>query len=156
MASRLAWRRSGRVAEEEERAACDRRGGAEKKTTVGGGDGGGTGFIVHRCGGGGRADGVVPGHGDGADPTMVEAIGEVPVWTWRRWRQSGRQRRGLGGIEERAGNFGSLKASSPNLSVRVYGEGGKDSSASFLALLAYLRFLSLEAIIVFLSSVFDG
>jgi hypothetical protein len=46
-------------------------------------------------GGGGSLKGV------GVDPMLVEA------------------RRGLGGVEERTGNFGSLSASSPNPLVRV-------------------------------------
>jgi hypothetical protein len=55
---------------------------------------------------------VVTGHGDGVDPMVVEAVGEALVWTLRRWRWSRRRRHGLGSVEERAGKFGSLSASS--------------------------------------------
>jgi hypothetical protein len=50
------------------------------------------------------------------DLTVVAAVGEVPVWT--RWQC------GLSGVEEHAGKFDSMSASSPNPRVRVYGDCG--------------------------------
>jgi hypothetical protein len=49
---------------------------------------------------------VVPGRGDGVDPTVVDVIREAPVWT----RRSGRHRRGLGGVEECVEKIGSMLA----------------------------------------------
>jgi hypothetical protein len=54
-------------------------GGAKKKTSVGGG--GGRGFAVHKCGSDGQENDAVPGHGDGVDLAVVEAVGEAAAWT---------------------------------------------------------------------------
>jgi hypothetical protein len=69
--------------EEEEWVARGRIRGPEKKTSVGGVGGGG--FSIHRCGGDGWADGVVPRRG--VEPMMVEAVGDALVWTCWRWRR---------------------------------------------------------------------
>jgi hypothetical protein len=77
----------------EEERARDGGGGAEKLTSIDGG--GGRGFTVYRSSGDDRADGAVLGRCDGVDPTVVQAVGEAPVWTHRRWRQ----RWGLSNVE---------------------------------------------------------